>query len=131
MIPCSDPSSVEPFPAPLLPNLYRALAETDGSYDVATIENMLSEGVVQLWARGESFVLTELRIAPTGKRYGHIFLCGGSLPELLPLYPILEGWARSQGCGMMTMVGRRGWERTFLKDEGWTAPYSVYRKELV
>lgn len=130
----SDPSGVEPFPTYLLPNLYRALQETDGSYDVATIENMIAEGLVQLWARYESFVLTELKVAPTGKKYLHIFLCAGAMPDLdlRGLYPVLEEFARREQCCMMTMIGRKGWERTFLtKDEGWTVPYSVYRKELV
>lgn len=121
------------FPSHLLPNLERALKETDGSYDVPAIENMMAAGLVQLWARNESFVLTELKVAPTGRRYLHIFLCGGSMEDLDQdgLYPVLEGFARDNRCGMMTMVGRKGWERSFLKDEGWTAPYSVYRKELL
>lgn len=126
--------SVEPFPSYLLPNLLRALEETDGSYDVATIENMVSEGLVQLWARYDSFVLTELKVAPTNKKYLHIFLAGGEMADLNQsgLYPILEGFARDNHCDAMTMTGRKGWERTFLtKDEGWKATHVLYRKELV
>lgn len=118
------------WPAHLQAALDGALERAEG-HSQATIEAALDRGDMQMWAAPTSFCLTELRVTPTGMKLGHLFLAGGDLEELRLLYPIIEGWAKSQGCVKMTMLGRTGWERTFfVKDEGFTPTMRLYEKEL-
>ena len=120
------------FPAHLLGALDEALAYTDGTHDRATVQNALDAGILQLWSGRESFILTELKVAPTGRRSVHLFLAGGSgMDELQPLWPVVEAWARSQGAEAVTMLGRRGWEKSFLvRDEGFVPTHTFYHKAL-
>ena len=46
------------------------------------------------------------------------------------MLPLVAEWGKQQGCTSMSLTGRRGWERTFLKREGWTANLVVMTKDL-
>lgn len=118
------------FPVELLPQLDAALPYTYGAHDRETVQNALDAGILQLWRAKHSFVLTELVLHPTGKKTLHFFLTGGNLEELEPLYPVIEGWGRSQGCQTITAIARPGWSRTFLRWVGWKPELTVYVKEL-
>jgi hypothetical protein len=58
----------------------------------------------------------------------HIWLAGGSLPELLEMERGGEHWARAHGCRRMTVDGRKGWERV-LKPLGYRS-VTLLIKEL-
>lgn len=119
------------WPAHLQTALDEALPIAEG-HTQQTIEQALEDGLTQLWAAHESFCLTELRKAPNGTLTVHLFLAGGNLEELQPLYGIIEGWAKSQGAVKMTMLGRVGWERTFfVKAVGFKPTLRFYEKELL
>jgi hypothetical protein len=86
---------------------------------------------MQFWPAGESFAITELLTTPSGVKMVNFFLAGGNLRELHVLLPVIEGWARSQGCHRAMCIGRPGWSRTFLtRDEGWQSSMWVFEKEL-
>jgi len=130
MTPCEGPW-VAPFPSHLQAALDKALVYAPG-HTQQTIEQAVHDETVQLWERGMSFCLTELREAPNGARSVHLFLAGGSLNELRPVYPVIEAWAKSQGATQMTMLGRHGWQRSFLTSiEGFQPTMTFYAKELV
>jgi len=83
----------------------------------------------QLWPNHNSAVITEIVVYPQLKDL-HYFLAGGNLDELKAMRPVIEGWGRSMGCSRVTLAGRKGWERTFLKDEGYKPEWFVLTKEL-
>jgi hypothetical protein len=45
--------------------------------------------------------------------------------------PHIEAWGKSVGCTRVTLAGRKGWERTFLKDEGYEPQWFILSKELI
>ena len=109
----------------------------EGFHTKETILQGLESGNLQMWAAHNSFCLTELRLAPTGLKALHLFLAGANpgtdgLDELKGLYPLIEGWGKEEGCTRVTMVGRRGWAKTFLtRTEGFVPSLTYYEKELV
>lgn len=124
--------SVPPAWPPHLEDALRGALEIAEGHTQHTIEHALAEGQMQLWDAPHSFCLTELRVSPNGRKTVHLFLAGGTLEELEPLYPIIEGWAKSQGAVKMTMLGRTGWERTFfVTQEGFRPTLRFYEKELL
>jgi hypothetical protein len=83
----------------------------------------------QLWPGDSSVVVTEVIVYPQ-LRDLHFFLAGGNLDELKQIHQIIENWGRSVGCTRVTLAGRRGWERTFLKDKGYEPQWFILSKEL-
>jgi hypothetical protein len=52
------------------------------------------------------------------------------LAELREMLPVVEAWAKRQGCSAMTLTGRHGWLRSFLPKAGYEAKWTVMGKEL-
>lgn len=47
------------------------------------------------------------------------------------MLPDIEAFARTAGCRLITILGRRGWERTFLtREAGYKAVAVLLGKEL-
>jgi hypothetical protein len=44
--------------------------------------------------------------------------------------PLIESWGKSVGCTRVTLAGRKGWAKTFLKDEGYSPQWAVLAKDL-
>jgi hypothetical protein len=84
----------------------------------------------QLWPGQSSAVVTEILVYPKLKNL-HFFLAGGNLDELKKMRPHIEAWGKSVGCTRVTRAGRKGWERTFLKDEGYEPQWFILSKELI
>ncbi len=57
-------------------------------------------------------------------------VAGGNLDELKSMRPVIESWAKQLGCARVTLAGRKGWEKTFLKDEGYEPKWFMLSKEL-
>ena len=77
-----------------------------------------------LWVCDTATILTVLVAGQKGPLL-HLWLAGGAMDGIQQLYPLVEAFARELGCISMTLIGRRGWERSFLRDEGW-APTLVH-----
>jgi len=119
-----------------LEHLYRlrhhveaALEYSGGTHNFDDIAEMVEKSRLQVWPATRSVVLTEIIVYPRLKNL-HYFLAGGDLDELKVMRPYVEAWAKRQGCSRSTFAGRRGWERTFLKDEGYEPKWFVVSKEL-
>lgn len=96
----------------------------DVFYDVCT-------GAMQFWPGEDSAVVTQLLDHPDGRRECNIFLAGGSLDTLERMLVEIERFARANNATVMTVMGRRGWERSFLvKTAGYMPVATLYRKEL-
>ena len=106
-----------------------ALEYSGGTHNFEDIAEMVEDHRLQLWPAKNSVVLTEIIVYPRLKNL-HYFLAGGDLDELSQMRPLIESWGKSVGCTRVTLAGRRGWSKTFLKDEGYSPQWSVLAKEL-
>jgi hypothetical protein len=106
-----------------------ALEYSGGTHNFDDVAEMVEQNRLQLWPAKDSVVLTEIVVYPRLKNL-HYFLAGGDLDELSRMRPLIESWGKSIGCTRVTLAGRRGWAKTFLKDEGYSPQWSVLAKEL-
>lgn len=106
-----------------------ALEYSGGTHSFDDIAAGVLAKKFQLWPNHNSAVVTEIVVYPNTKNL-HFFLAGGNLDELKMMRPHIERWGKSIGCTRVTLAGRKGWERTFLKDEGYTPQWFVLSKEL-
>ena len=106
-----------------------ALEYSGGTHNFDDIAEMVQRNQLQLWPAKDSVVLTEIIVYPRLKNL-HYFLAGGDLDELSRMRPMIESWGKSLGCTRVTLAGRRGWQKSFLKDEGYSPQWSVLAKEL-
>lgn len=96
-----------------------ALVFSGQSHTYDDVAAMVADGRAQAWFGPRTIIITELVVEPQHKVL-HFFLAGGHGGELEAMTPIVEAWGREHGCTRATLVGRKGWERTFLKRQGWT-----------
>ncbi len=87
---------------------------------IEELRKLIGDGKMQLWAADTSAIVTEIIDYGNGRqRVLHFALAGGNSPELEEMVPVVLGWGQHQGCTRATFLGRRGWERSFLKKD-WT-----------
>lgn len=106
-----------------------ALEYSGGTHDFDDIVEMVGKNQLQVWPATQSIVLTEIIVYPRLKNL-HYFLAGGDLDELSRMRPMIESWGKSLGCTRVSLAGRRGWAKTFLKDEGYSPQWTVLAKKL-
>ena len=106
-----------------------ALEYAGGTHNFNDIAAAVLSDRFQIWPSNNAVVVTEIVVYPQLKDL-HYFLAGGNLDELKAMRPIIEDWGRSIGCTRVSLAGRKGWERTFLKDEGYRPNWFVLSKEL-
>lgn len=103
---------------------YRALIESALAYagETHTFEDvvqMVVEGRAVFWPGVKSCVVTELDVQPR-QTVLHFFLAAGDMAELRAVEPVILAWGTSRGCTLARFVGRRGWERTWMREAGWS-----------
>ena len=83
----------------------------------------------QFWYGKNSAIITEIIDYPR-LRDLHFFLVGGDMEELRAMRGPIEEWGKENGCSRVSCAGRKGWARSFLKDEGYSVDWVVMSKEL-
>jgi hypothetical protein len=106
-----------------------ALEYSGGTHGIEDIAEGLKSGRFQLWPADDSVVVTEIIVYPRLKNL-HFFLAGGDLDELRLMRPLIESWGKSMGCTRVSLAGREGWAKTFLRDEGYKPKWFVLSKDL-
>ena len=106
-----------------------ALEYSGGTHQFEDVLEMVEKNQLQVWPATQSIVLTEIIVYPRLKNL-HYFLAGGDLDELSRMRPMIESWGKSLGCTRVSLAGRRGWAKTFLKDEGYSPQWTVLAKTL-
>lgn len=109
--------------------LDRALAYAEGTHTQADIEAAVATGDMQRWDGDHSVIVTEVRQAPR-RRILNFFLAEGNLVELRTMVPPILAWGKEHGCTSASMVGRFGWQRTWLVTDGWKAAAVVMERDL-
>jgi len=107
-----------------------ALEYSQGTHTFSDIAAGLLSGRYQLWAGQNSAVVTEIIVYPR-MRDLHYFLAGGDLDELKEIRPRIEDWGKKNGCSRVSLAGRPGWAKTFLKDEGYEPAWFILKKDLI
>ena len=106
-----------------------ALKYSEGTHTFNDIAAGVLTNRYQLWPNKNSAVVTEIVVYPQLKDL-HYFLAGGNLDELKQMRPVIESGGKSVGCSRVSLAGRPGWEKTFLKDEGYEPKLFILAKEL-
>jgi hypothetical protein len=98
----------------------RALKHSGGTHVFEDVEVMVDEGSAIFWPLSpESVVITEIVQHPR-KRVLHIFLAAGKMEDIERAAPAILAYGKHRGCEAASLVGRRGWLRSFLTRSGWT-----------
>lgn len=106
-----------------------ALEYAGQSHTFEDVVAMVASGEAQFWPLPHSAIVTEIVVEPRKKRL-NFFLAGGVLAELEAATPLILEWGRERGCTSATLIGRKGWERTFLSRTGWKSGLVVLEKDL-
>jgi len=100
--------------------------------DTLTIDEVKSRVLseqYQVWFALDSAAVTQV-IRGTTDEF-NILLAGGTMDTLEAMLPYMEQYGRDMGCSLVTVLGRRGWERTFLcREAGYTPVATLYGKRL-
>ena len=60
----------------------------------------------------------------------NLWLAAGDYEELSVMSEDISEYAKAQGVKQLVVFARRGWERSFLKKQGYTARWTVMEKTL-
>ncbi len=111
------------------PYIAAGLEYAEGTHSLDDVFLSVMTGQRQFWPGERSAIVTEVNDFPQ-KKVLHFFVAGGELEELNRMQQAIEVWAREQGCTRITLAGRRGWLRSFLRDEGYKPKWTVMSKEI-
>lgn len=106
------------------PMLEKAIERTSGRLDEATVFKSLLTGELVLWIifKGGPFgaLVTQVYTWPSGLKVARLLLAGGKdHMDWFDDFPVVERWAKEQGCTLIEAWGRPGWERSLSKERGW------------
>lgn len=106
-----------------------ALEYSAGTHTIDDVADLILRGKLQCWEGSDSIIITEIVVYPQLKDL-HFFLAGGDLDEISLMEPLITAWGKSLGCTRVSLAGRKGWQKSFLKDRGYEPKWSVLSKEL-
>ncbi len=106
-----------------------ALEYSQGSHNLEDILHLVSDGHLSLWAGEDCVAVMQIMQYPRSK-VAHCFLAGGNIEGIAKLEIGATAWAKGIGCTGITLMGRPGWARSFLKDIGYKCPQVSMIKEI-
>lgn len=132
-VPAVDLLAARNFDLALLPykaHLEAALAYADMSHTFEDVVALVASGAAHAWPGPASIIVTEIVTFPRWSLV-NFFLAAGRMTELEAMTPHILAWAKTQGCTKATLVGRKGWARSFLTDDAWvTKPHVIMERAL-
>lgn len=106
-----------------------ALEYNDTGLTIEDVRRGLVEGKYSFLPGRNCAVVLEHYETPKGKHLNY-FLAAGNFAELESMLKPVEAWAKDIGVTRITVFGRRGWEKSFLKDNGYRPHWVVLTKDL-
>jgi hypothetical protein len=79
------------------------------SHTAEHVLETLERGEAQIWPSPNSCVVATISTYPTGLKTFNVWLGGGDLKELMVLCEQTQVYAKSIGCDLATITGRKGW----------------------
>lgn len=95
----------------------RSLEIAGGTHSTEDILKAVDDGMMQVWGRGKTVVVTELVSFPQFNVI-QIVTAFGTLDDVMALSPAIEQFGRENGASEMRMIGRKGWLKVLPK-HGW------------
>lgn len=95
--------------------------------DTLTIDDVwerVASGLYRLWAAPCGAAVTQL-CKGSRETELNVLLGGGSLDALEAMMPAIEQFGRDAGCSIVTVLGRLGWQRSFLTASMGYTPVAV------
>lgn len=91
------------------------------------IAKSVDEGFTVMWAiTTRSVILTQI-----SGRTLNFFIASGIAHELRQAMPAIEAYGRDMGCTTASMLGRKGWAKSWLGGDGWeVSPLVLMAKSL-
>jgi hypothetical protein len=115
--------------------LGKALSVSRRRYTMESIRDHLERGILALWLVFDgptpvAAFTTRIAVYPAAKGLCMDWIGGGRMKDWLPLaQPLMEQYARDNGCTHLEGYGRKAWGR-WLQKYGWEPEYIAYRMEL-
>lgn len=109
--------------------LKSALKYSGNTHSIEDVFVGVAQGKYQFWRKGKSVGITEVVDYPRTRQL-NIFLAAGNMADMQTTLPEIEEYARQQKCKSITLLGRKGWAKSFLKNEGYAAPAQLLVKDL-
>lgn len=106
-----------------------ALEYANGEFDLQDIADGIGRNQYMLWTCATAALVTQFAQVK-GRVTIHLFLAGGDLAGVEALVRECEAWGRQHGCHAMTLTGREGWKKSFLKPMGFKDVNISMHKEL-
>lgn len=102
---------------------YRTLIESALVYGNHThaFEDVVREveaGEAQFWPGPSSCIVTQIDEQPQRKVLV-FWLAAGNAAELKVMEREVVAWGKEEGCTLARMLGRRGWLKSWVMQEGW------------
>lgn len=106
------------------PLVESALEYAGWDYTFEDVAEAVEAGEAQFWPGPNSVIITQLDEKPR-KKVLVFWLAAGNTTELKAMVPLVIAWGKEEGCALARMVGRRGWKRSFLMEQGWEDTHYV------
>lgn len=107
-------------------DLLQKSIDRENIWSLAEIQNLVTQGEMQVWERENAIALTGIEQHKDGDVVV-ILLAGGNLSELQEIEKEIEQFAISQNCKRIYINGRKGWEKAL---EGYQVHNVVLKKDL-
>lgn len=109
------------------PILQRVIDRNGGGYDLAYVWSLIEADKAQLWPGLNAAVVTQIETSPSGITGINWWLAAGDMAEVKAMQDHIIPWAKTKGCTVSTIVGRRGWLREL---DGYKEVSTVMAKDI-
>lgn len=128
---CVAPADVEKWWPFVGERIAEALRRGGVGTPVDAVRRDLETGTALLWLAIEGtgivgVAVTALIAGHSGKRC-ELVAFAGDLARCRAMLPVIERYAKEEGCAMMRLMGRLGWRRVL---EGYSEPFVTLEKRL-
>ena len=106
-----------------------ALEYADGTFNIIDVADGIFKGSMQLWPFERAVAVSQIITYPR-KKVLHAFLMGGEMDDVKKIERAAVVWAKSQNCHAITLTGRPGWSKSFLKEVGYESAHISMTKEI-
>lgn len=95
-----------------------ALAYCQGTHGFEDVVREVEDGEAQFWPGPNSMLVTQLDRQPQ-RTILLFWLAAGEGVEIRAMVPKVLEWGRENGATLARFVGRKGWLRSFVVEDGW------------
>lgn len=99
-------------------------------HTIEWLDREILYGRLHLFSDEKSAIVAAVKTYPTGAKECQIECAAGELAHLIgPAIDRVEQWASEQGCIVVTIQSREGWQKV-MKSQGYELYQTAIRKEL-